>query len=193
MTIRTHPLRATLAEEMHLRRLPRFEAPYRLMQIRRRCSARASAKRSARAYRCACRRGAGDRPGVGQIWRAGVRRRHAGVGTAYRIRDLHLASPRRPPRRRSIRTTSSRCWRGRDRDAGRGRTRHPGRAGRRGRRARSGDRRARPLVRARGDDRLRCRRRHWRGSCPISGSTPMAMAGCWCSIRGSTATSRRSW
>ena len=33
MTIRTHPLRATLAEEMHLRRLPRFNAPYRLMQF----------------------------------------------------------------------------------------------------------------------------------------------------------------
>ncbi len=33
MTIRTHPLRATLAEEMHLRRLPRFSAPYRLMQF----------------------------------------------------------------------------------------------------------------------------------------------------------------
>lgn len=33
MTIRVHPLRATLSEEMHLRRLPRFEAPYRLMQI----------------------------------------------------------------------------------------------------------------------------------------------------------------
>ncbi len=33
MTIRTHPLRSTLAEEMHLRRLPRFNAPYRLMQF----------------------------------------------------------------------------------------------------------------------------------------------------------------
>lgn len=33
MTIRTHPLRATLAEEMHLRRLPRFASPYRLMQF----------------------------------------------------------------------------------------------------------------------------------------------------------------
>ena len=32
-TFRTHPLRATLAEEMHLRRLPRFNAPYRLMQF----------------------------------------------------------------------------------------------------------------------------------------------------------------
>ena len=33
MAIRVHPLRAALSEEMHLRRLPRFAAPYRLMQI----------------------------------------------------------------------------------------------------------------------------------------------------------------
>ncbi len=33
MTIKIHPLRATLAEEMHLRRLPRFNTPYRLMQF----------------------------------------------------------------------------------------------------------------------------------------------------------------
>lgn len=33
MTIRTHPLRAALSEEMHLRRFPRFAAPSRLMQI----------------------------------------------------------------------------------------------------------------------------------------------------------------
>ncbi len=33
MTIRNHPLRAGLSAEMHLRRLPPFEAPYRLMQI----------------------------------------------------------------------------------------------------------------------------------------------------------------
>lgn len=31
--IRVHPLRAALSEEMHLRRLPRFNAPYRLVQI----------------------------------------------------------------------------------------------------------------------------------------------------------------
>ena len=33
MTFRNHPLRSALSEEMHLRRLPRFAAPYRLMQI----------------------------------------------------------------------------------------------------------------------------------------------------------------
>ena len=33
MTIRNHPLRAGLSAEMHLRRLPPFHAPYRLMQI----------------------------------------------------------------------------------------------------------------------------------------------------------------
>ena len=33
MTLRNHPLRAALSEEMHLRRLPRFAAPYRMMQI----------------------------------------------------------------------------------------------------------------------------------------------------------------
>lgn len=31
--LRNHPLRSALSEEMHLRRLPRFAAPYRLMQI----------------------------------------------------------------------------------------------------------------------------------------------------------------
>ncbi|PMZ18098.1 DUF3422 domain-containing protein, partial [Pseudomonas sp. FW306-02-F08-AA] len=29
----SHPLRAALSEEMHVRRLPRFAAPCRLMQI----------------------------------------------------------------------------------------------------------------------------------------------------------------
>ncbi|UZK66637.1 DUF3422 domain-containing protein [Sphingomonas sp. M1-B02] len=33
MTIRSHPLRAALSEEMHVRRLPRFAAPCRLLQI----------------------------------------------------------------------------------------------------------------------------------------------------------------
>lgn len=33
MRLRNHPLRAALSEEMHLRRLPRFAAPCRLMQI----------------------------------------------------------------------------------------------------------------------------------------------------------------
>jgi uncharacterized membrane-anchored protein len=33
MTIRNHPQRAALAEEMHIRRLPRLAAPYRLMQV----------------------------------------------------------------------------------------------------------------------------------------------------------------
>lgn len=33
MTVRIHPLRAALSEEMHVRRLPRFAAPCRLMQI----------------------------------------------------------------------------------------------------------------------------------------------------------------
>ena len=33
MRIRHHPLRAALSEEMHVRRLPRFAAPCRLMQI----------------------------------------------------------------------------------------------------------------------------------------------------------------
>ena len=33
MTIANHPLRAALSEEMHVRRLPRFTAPCRLMQI----------------------------------------------------------------------------------------------------------------------------------------------------------------
>ena len=33
VTLRNHPLRAALSEEMHLRRLPSFAAPYRLVQI----------------------------------------------------------------------------------------------------------------------------------------------------------------
>ena len=33
MTIRSHPLRSALSEEMHVRRLPRFAAPCRLLQI----------------------------------------------------------------------------------------------------------------------------------------------------------------
>lgn len=33
MIFHNHPLRAALSEEMHLRRLPRFAAPYRLVQI----------------------------------------------------------------------------------------------------------------------------------------------------------------
>ena len=33
MTLRNHPLRSALSEEMHLRRLPRFAAPYRMMQV----------------------------------------------------------------------------------------------------------------------------------------------------------------
>jgi uncharacterized membrane-anchored protein len=33
LSLRSHPLRAALAEEMHVRRLPRFAAPCRLMQI----------------------------------------------------------------------------------------------------------------------------------------------------------------
>lgn len=33
MTTRSHPLRAALSEEMHVRRLPRFAAPCRLLQI----------------------------------------------------------------------------------------------------------------------------------------------------------------
>lgn len=33
MTIHDHPLRAALSEEMHVRRLPRFAAPCRLMQV----------------------------------------------------------------------------------------------------------------------------------------------------------------
>ncbi|WP_010162303.1 MULTISPECIES: DUF3422 family protein [unclassified Sphingomonas] len=33
LSLRSHPLRASLSEEMHVRRLPRFAAPCRLMQI----------------------------------------------------------------------------------------------------------------------------------------------------------------
>ena len=33
MIVRNHPLRAALSEEMHLRRLPSFTAPYRMVQI----------------------------------------------------------------------------------------------------------------------------------------------------------------
>ena len=89
---------------MHVRRLPRFAAPCRLMQIVTVLGETIGDGR-ARPYRGAggARRGL-IVPIAGKYARARVRRRHVGVGAPHRIRQLYAAARRRLRRRRSIPT-----------------------------------------------------------------------------------------
>ncbi len=70
LSVRSHPLRATLSEEMHLRRLPRFAAPCRLMQVVALLgeagagAAQAHLERIAAAHGAALPQGAGAKYGV---------------------------------------------------------------------------------------------------------------------------------
>ena len=180
-----------LSEEMHVRRLPRFDAPCRLMQIvtllgeaggaaaRAHIDALAGDARDARRrspanMRCWARR-------VTLVWE-----RHTEFATYTLLRPGAFDDAVRPD---AFRAASDRDPR---RPARRNRPRDPDRARRR-RRADPTPADLRTLVRRRGDRSSATSPTAARGSCPISGSTPTAMAACWCSTAGWPATSPRSW